>query len=257
LDLAARDTETLFQEMERKLADDIESWLAEADPELPTILAAHATVEGAKYGGERSVALGKDFIVPLRIAADSRLDYSALGHIHKKQDLNPKGHPPVVYPGSIERVDFGEAADNKYFLIAEIEKGKTSLDWRELSDIRSFVDLHLTLESKENITDQIKEIMPADDQLVGAVARLTLEYPRAWEPLIDESSIRGLMKDTFEFHFHKEPVYEPRLRLPKDRTVGSLSPEELLDEYWRISGTPDEERKELNSLARDILHPDE
>jgi exonuclease SbcD len=257
LDLAARDTETLFQEMERKLADDIESWLAEADPELPTILAAHATVEGAKYGGERSVALGKDFIVPLRIAADFRLDYSALGHIHKKQDLNPEGHPPVVYPGSIERVDFGEAADNKYFLIAEIEKGKTSLDWRELSDIRSFVDLHLTLESKENITDQIKEIMPADDQLVGAVARLTLEYPRAWEPLIDESSIRGLMKDTFEFHFHKEPIYEPRLRLPKDRTVGSLSPEELLDEYWRISGTPDEERKELNSLARDILHPDE
>ena len=66
----------------------------------------------------------------------------------------------MVYPGSIERVDFGESRDKKYFLIADINKGKTKLDWRELKDIRPFVDLHLKLASKENITGQIQKALP-------------------------------------------------------------------------------------------------
>jgi exonuclease SbcD len=113
------------------------------------------------------------------------------------------------------------------------------------------------VESSDDINGQIKSALPPEKQLVDAVTRLTLEYPRAWEPLLDEAAIRSMMDTTFEFHFHKQPIYEPRMRLPKDRSVGSLSPEELLDEYWRVSGTPPEERKELNQLAQDILHPDE
>ncbi len=257
LELGVRDTEALYTEMGRKLTRNLENWLEKAVPDLPIVLAAHATVEGATYGSERPVTLGKDFILPKSLAADPRLDYTALGHIHKKQNLNPEKHPPVVYPGSIERVNFGEAGDGKYFLIAEINKGKTRLDWRELQDIRPFVDLALTLESKEGITEQIQAALPGAEDLQDAVVRLALEYPRAWEALIDEAAIRDLMKDTFEFHFLKQPVYETRIRLPEDKAVGSLSPEELLNEYWRVSGTPEDEIKELNQLAGGILHPDE
>jgi len=257
LGMATRDSEALFQEMERKLSQDLDNWLKEADPGLPIVLAAHTTVEGAVYGGERSVSLGTDFVLPLSLAADPRLDYTALGHIHKKQQLNPNNHPPVAYPGSIERVNFGEAQDKKYFLIAEVQKGETKLDWRELENIRPFVDLRISLTSSDDITGQIRAALPPDNQLTDAVTRLVLEYPRSWEPLIDEGAIRSMMEETFEFHFHKEPIYEPRIRLPKDRAVGSLSPQELLDEYWRVSGTPQEERKELNQLAQEILHPDE
>ena len=141
LDLKTRDTEELYQAMEEKLSRDIDGWLQKADPELPTILAAHASVEGATYGAERSVSLGKDFILPKSITCDPRLDYTALGHIHKKQNLNEKNHPPVIYPGSIERVNFGEAADDKFFLIADVKKRKTELDWRQLENIRPFVDV--------------------------------------------------------------------------------------------------------------------
>jgi exonuclease SbcD len=257
LEIGTRDTETLYKAMETKLAQDLESWLVGADPDLPTVLAAHATVEGAVYGGERSVSLGRDFILPKSIAADPRLDYTALGHIHKKQELNPKKHPPVVYPGSIERVDFGEANDKKYFLIADVKKGGTELDWRELKKIRPYVDLHLELTSSEDITGQIRKTLPPEEKLKGALVRLILEYPRSWEPLLDEAAIRELAKDAFEFHFQKAPVYEPRLRLEKNQTVGELSPQELLDAYWRVSGTPEEEIQELNQLAREILNPDE
>jgi len=257
LDLKTRDTETLYQAMEEKISRDIEDWLEGADPTLPTVLAAHASVEGAVYGAERSVSLGKDFILPKSITCDSRLDYTALGHIHKKQELNPGKHPPVVYPGSIERVNFGEAADDKYFLIADVKKGKTKLNWHRLENIRPFVDVSLTLSSNDKITDQVKKALPAPEKLDGAVARLVLEYPKAWDPLIDENAIRELLKDSFEFHFLKQPQYEPRIRLPKGQAIGSLTPEELLGQYWITSQTPEDEIKSLNQLAGEILHPDE
>ena len=257
LDLNTRDTEQLYGAMEDKISQDIEIWLEKADPELPTVLAAHASVEGAVYGAERTVSLGKDFILPKAIAADPRLDYTALGHIHKKQDLNPNNHPPVIYPGSIERVNFGEAADDKYFLIAEVQKGKAKVDWRQLENIRPFIDLFLALTSSDDITAQVNDLIPSHPQLAGAITRLVLEFPRAWDPLIDENAIRELFKDAFEFHFLKQPQYEPRIRLPKDRVIGSLSPEELLDQYWQASQTPEEDIKTLNELVGEILHPDE
>lgn len=257
LEIGARDTESLYKGMETKLGLDLELWLADADPDLPTILAAHASVEGAVYGGERSVSLGRDFILPKTIAADPRLDYTALGHIHKKQELNPKKHPPVIYPGSIERVDFGEASDSKFYLIADVNKGETNLDWRELMHIRPFVDLRLELKSSEDITGQIRKALPAEKKLKDAIVRLVLDYPRSWEPLLDEAAIRELAQDSFEFHFQKAPIYEPRLRLEKDQAVGKLSAQELLDAYWRVSGTPEDEIQELNQLAGEILDPGE
>ena len=257
LDMKTRDTETLYEAMEEKISRDIDNWLEEADAKIPIVLAAHASVEGAVYGAERSVSLGKDFILPKSIICDSRLDYSALGHIHKKQELNPKKHPPVVYPGSIERVNFGEAADDKYFLIAEITKGKTELDWRQLKNIRPFVDVSLTLSSSDDIIGQVKKALPKTEELEGAVTRLVLEYPKGWDPLINENSIQELVKGSFEFHFLKQPQYEPRIRLPKDRAIGSLTPEELLDQYWITSQTPEDEIKSLNQLAGEILQPDE
>jgi len=257
LDLQTRDLDLIYQEMTKKLTNDIDNWLMKADPQLPIVLAAHASVEGAVFGGERSVSLGNDLVLPLALVQDHRLDYTALGHLHKKQNLNKGKHPPVVYPGSIERIDFGEAKDDKYFVIAEVNQGKTKLDWHKLENIRPFVDQYLKLTSKDKITDQIKKTLPSSDLLKDAIIRLVLEYPRAWDPLIDESAIRELVKGSFEFHFVKQPQSKVRIRLPKDRVIGSLSPEELLDQYWKTSQTPEDEIESLNKLAQEIIHPNQ
>ena len=257
LDLQTRDIDLIYQEMSQKLSEDLQKWLEDADPELPTVLVAHASVEGASFGGERTVTLGKDLVLPRSLVGDPRLDYTALGHIHKHQDLNQGAHPPIIYPGSIERVDFGEAEDNKFFVIAEVNKGKTDLEWRQLEGIRPFVDRRVELKSKDKITEQVKKALPPAEDLKDAIVRLVLEYPRAWDPLIDEAAIRELVKESFEFHFLKQPQTEPRIRLPKDKTIGTLSPEELLDQYWQVSQTPQDEIKVLNELASEILHPEQ
>jgi len=253
LDMSMVEPGKVYEVMEERLIKRINSWLEEADPSLPTILTAHASVQGAKYGSERSVMLGQDLVLSGSLVRDPRLDYVALGHIHKPQELNPNGHPPVVYSGSIERIDFGEVEDDKFFVIADVEKGHTHVEWRKLDGIRPFIDRFLRLEKQENITQQIISALPAKESLAGAIIRLTLEYPRDWEPLIDEASLGEYTSGAFEFHLQKKPLIDTRIRLPENQTIGSLSPLELLEKYLLASHVDPEDIDELKKLALEIL----
>jgi exonuclease SbcD len=255
LEVSGVDRAEVYSEIEKRLTDLLREWLENADQNLPIILTAHASVQGAAYGSERTVMLGADFVLPASLVKDKRLDYVALGHIHKPQDLNKGGHPPVIYPGSIERVDFGEAKDDKFFIIAEVEKGQTQVEWRKLEDVRPFVDRRAVLEASENVTETLKSTLPKVKELEGAIVRLTVEYPRELDPLIDEAALRKYAEGAFEFHLVKRPQMEARIRLPADQTVSSLSPLDLLDQYWRASHM--EEAEELQQLAQEIIAGDE
>jgi exonuclease SbcD len=254
LDLSPGNSDQIYQELESRIGGVIDEWLGTTDPELPVVLAAHASIQGAVYGGERTVMLGKDLVLSGSLVKDSRLDYVAMGHIHKPQDLNEGQHPPVVYPGSIERVDFGEAKDKKYFVIAEVEKGSTSYEWREIKGIRKFIDRQLKIESNENVTEQLRKALPAMQEMEGAIVRLLLEYPRDWESLIDEAALREITSEAFEFHLVKRPQMETRIRIPEDKNVGSLSVEELLEIYWKSAHNEVVDTEILMALAKEIIH---
>jgi len=251
--MSAADPSEVFANLESRITDLVQRWLDEADPNIPIILTAHASVQGATYGSERMVMLGADLVLPGSLVKDPRLDYVALGHIHKPQNLNENGHPPVIYPGSIERVDFGEAADDKFYVIANVARGKTRVEWRKLENIRPFVDRRVELKSAENATEVLKAILPSPDEMEGAIVRLIVEYPREWENLIDEQALRTNAARAFEFHLVKRPQVEARIRLPADQTASSLSPLELLEQYWRASHTDEGEAEALQNLAREIV----
>ena len=251
LEVSGVDKAEVYSEIEERLTDLMKGWLDNADPDLPIILTAHASVQGASYGSERTVMLGSDFVLPASLVKDKRLDYVALGHIHKPQDLNEGGHPPVIYPGSIERVDFGEAKDDKFFIVAEVEKGQTQVEWRKLTGVRKFIDRRAVLESGENVTETLKSTLPKPEALADAIVRLTVEYPREWDTLIDDTALRKHAEGAFEFHLVKRPQVEARIRLPADQTVSSLSPLDLLEQYWKASHTDDADA--LQQLAQEIL----
>ncbi len=254
LDTGSMKPSEVYEQVEKLLAELVDGYIAEADPDLPLVLTAHASVQGAKYGSERMVMLGSDLVLTGSLVKDPRLDYVALGHIHKPQDLNEGQHPPVIYPGSIERVDFGEAKDDKFFVIAHLEKGQpTRVEWRKLEGIRPFVDTSLTLESSEGITEQLKAALPGTDRIKDAIVRLVVEYPREWDNLIDEAELRSYAESAFEFHLIKRPQADGRIRLPADQTVSSLSPLDLLEQYWQVMHTDEEEAARLQKLAAEIL----
>ncbi len=256
LDLSASDPSRIYEELETRLRELIEGWLAQADPSLPVVMAAHASVQGAKYGGERTVMLGGDLVLSGSLVRDPRLDYVALGHIHKAQNLNEKAHPPVIYPGSIERVDFGEALDEKCFVIAHVRRGETQFEWRRLDRIRPFFDCHLSLDStasQTSVSEKLRAALPKPDQIPGAILRLTVEYPRDAESLIDEAALRDYAREAFEFLLVKRPIVENRIRLPQDHAIGSLTPLELLELYWRGGHANPQEIEALSKLAETVI----
>lgn len=239
--------------IENSVSDWISLALSETDPDLPIILTAHASVAGAKLGNEQEIKIGRDVILPLGLVCNPRFDYVALGHIHRYQDLNLGAHPPVVYPGSIERVDFGEVNEEKGFVIAKIEKGHTTYEWRKLP-IRKFIDRSVTLLDEQDVNEKLIAAMPPQEALKDAIVRLKITYPQGYEVLIDDARLHTYAKEAFEFKLHKNSVSQARSRLPDGQETSSLSPRELLDLFWKEKHEEEGERDRLQNLAQDLIN---
>ncbi len=252
-ELTGKSQEAVLAEMEERVTAAITRLVETADPRLPLILTAHASVQGASYGSERTVMLGQELVLGGSIIHDRRLDYVALGHIHKHQSLHAPGvHPPVVYPGSIERIDFGEAGERKGFVLASVSKGHTGWTFLPLQT-RPFIDLKAETRDADTFMADILAQLPPETALQDAVCRLQLTYPRAWEPLLDEKAIAAYFQGAFSFQLQKHHLTEKRARLGDTISVESLTPAELLDTYWRTIGLDDDEAQVMQTLAQEIL----
>lgn len=257
------ETEEIYSHLEKLLGDLVTDYLAKVDPKLPTILMAHASIQGAVYGGERAVMLGNDLVLSPSLVKDKRLDYVAMGHIHKSQNLNgdappssTTNQPPVIYPGSIERVDFGEARDEKFFVTLELEKGNTRIEWRKLEHIRKFIDKRVTLASELSVMNDLLKAIPSKAQLKDAIFRMIIDYPMDLEAFIDETMLREAAAESFEFHLVKRPQMQNRVRIPEDRSVNDLAPMDLMRIYWDSAHVEPKDQEKLSQLAKQLIEED-
>lgn len=252
LEMSAENPSEIYLNIESRISDLIDGWLEECDSSLPIVLTAHASIEGAKFGGERLVMLGNDLVLSGSLVKNQKFNYVAMGHIHKPQDVNEGNQPPVIYPGSIERVDFGEAKEDRYFVIADVEKGRdTEVEWIQLTGVRKFIDRRAVLRSSENVTETLKDALPTPKEMSEAIIRLSVEYPREWDALIDESALRKYAEGAFELHLVKRPQIESRVRIPEGQVVSSLSPLDLLEQY--LTSAKVSNADELKKMAQDII----
>ena len=186
----------------RDLADAISSritkiisTLAERlDPQQPAVLAAHLTVSNGLFSGsERRAVIGNDPIfLPSQLAVPP-FDYVALGHLHRHQRMTC-GNTEIVYPGSIERIDFGELRDEKGFCLVTIDKnikdGKTATSTFVPVTTRPFIEINLTLNTEENQTATITAALKKYD-LVGAIVKIVYRLPVGVPDRIDLRAIMG------------------------------------------------------------------
>lgn len=86
------------------------------------LLCLHTHLEGAvKSGSERQVHVNEDWAAtPAGLPADAH--YIALGHIHKPQEVR-SSPSPAFYAGSPLQLDFGEAGEQKSFVVIDVQPG--------------------------------------------------------------------------------------------------------------------------------------
>jgi exonuclease SbcD len=150
-------------------------------------------------------------------------------------------------------VDFGEAKEDRFYVIAHIEKGvDTKVDWIKLTGTRPFIERRADLKSSENVTEYLKSQLPKD--MSEAIVKLVVEYPREWDTLIDDAALRKHAEQAFEFHLVKKPKVESRVRIPEGQVVSSMSPLDLLTQYFDASKADDKES--LQKLAQEIISED-
>ncbi len=231
----------------------LEGLAAELDPALPTVLTGHFSVESAHWGSERSIMVGRDVGLPLAALADPRWDYVALGHIHQHQELNAGQHPPVVYAGSLERVDFGEEKQPKGFCWAEVQRGHT--EWRYIEvPARPFITLRVDARAEE---DPVAAVQAALNGVVltDAVVRVIVEITAAQEPHLRDADIAPLFKDAFFAQINREVE-----RIARDRLEGlepeALTPPRLLERFLLAKGKDPEELPAYLAEAESIFGAD-
>lgn len=90
---------------------------ADFDTTLHTVLVAHLHVRGSELMTAYKVTEREDVLFDFADLNPSWA-YVALGHIHKPQALGGASH--VRYPGSLDRLDFGETHDDHGVLLLDI-----------------------------------------------------------------------------------------------------------------------------------------
>lgn len=245
------------QRLQQALTNVIAAKAQELDPALPAILAAHVWVIGATVGSERSMTIGQEHALLLSNVAHPAFDYIALGHIHKHQVLAQ--NPPVVYAGSLERLDFSEEEDNKGFYLVEIEpdseagKRRVSFDFHPLVG-RRFVTINVDIEPQdaEPTATVLKSIAEQEDRVRDAIVRLQISLPVEIEGQLRDNDIRNALKEAHYFAIAKDIRRETRLRLGQ-WTAEEITPPDALKAYLESKKVSPERAKLLLEYGEKLI----
>jgi DNA repair protein SbcD/Mre11 len=203
-----------------KLEPRIEAEIRALNPDLPTVVLAHLMADNAQLGAEKLLAVGRGFTIPLSFLTRPSFDYVALGHVHRHQNLNKSNDPPVVYPGSIERVDFGEEKEEKGYVMVTIESAEsaasrkfdTSWEFCPLP-VRTFRTIRIDVSEREDPQTAILQAIGKID-IIDVVVRLIYQFDSTQVELINTPAIHEALSLAHHYTIQAESISQlsqPRL----------------------------------------------
>lgn len=226
----------LNEHLVQTLVDNIALKCDELDPAIPAVLVGHLTHSGAVIGSERTMMIGSDPVIMKSNITGPGIDYVALGHIHKKQELD--GPTPVAYAGSMQRVDFGEEADPKGFFVVELDPSRprgervTERYFHEVK-ARQFVTVEVT-PKLENPTEEVLRAIERKT-IADAVVRVQVHLSRAQMALLDDRGVREALRSAYTIAaIAKDVIGDARPRLG-ELSVTEMTPLKILERYLEVA----------------------
>ena len=242
--------------IEEKLIEDLDKEIANLDSSMPSILASHVSVDLAKTSSEKSMTLGKDYLLPTNFLANPKLDYVALGHIHRHQILNDD--PPVVYSGSLERIDFGEEKDSKGFCVIDISTSpdkKNRLNSYKFVEVnaRRFKTIQIKIEENDGSPNEkiVAEIKKHD--IYETIAQVIIEVSSSRYSEISDRKIRdSLSEANFVAAIRKNVITKSKNRLGKELHE-SIPAIEALETYLKERNIGEEKIRLLLEKGQNLI----
>lgn len=235
----------------RKLGAEAE---AQAMP-LGSMLLAHGSIGGSVVGAEGSTAFFREPVLPLSELRGLPFRYQAWGHLHRAQTLDAAGvDGRVRYSGSIERIDFNEALEDKGWWLIELGAGDPGLEddynvtWRSSSP-RPFADIDLV-----DPTGWESEIFSLNGTIPGAIVRVKYEATPEEARTVDHQAIRRALYAAGALKVHgpiatiRHSVTEAAPTLTEETDVFSG-----WTEYADRLGLSDHERERLDRKVCEAL----
>ncbi|NDJ87419.1 MAG: exonuclease SbcCD subunit D [Chloroflexi bacterium] len=251
------DLDILLQEKLELILRDLANEARQA--EMPRVLTGHFSIHGALRGSEKQVMLGRDIAVTLANIADPVWDYVAMGHIHQHQNMtNGRDDlPPIVYSGSMERIDFGEEGDEKGFVWVELERSATRWEFVALP-ARPFVTLRVDIRAANNPTEAVMDRIRQHD-LTEAVVRLLIQADPESNAMLNIAAIERNLR---EAGANMVAGIQRHIEQPERERLGptpeGLAPLELLERYFASRELTSERIERLLQAAQSLLdetHP--
>ena len=251
--------------MQSFLSNEINRMAGELDPNVPSILSAHATATTATIGHERSMMMGNDYLLLPSAFQTHPIDYAALGHIHRHQLIADA--PPVVYSGSIHRVDFSEENDGKGFCVVDLDPalppGRRAAAWSfHPVWTRPFKTIKIAVHAGEqDVMGTIATRLAAAD-VRDAVTRVEIQAPAELAGEVDRVRIRNALRQAGAHVVSGITVQidtpdRTRTRLDRGMAIESLEPEQALGLYMDKSSVATGRRAVLMQAAREIINADQ
>jgi exonuclease SbcD len=224
----------------------IDDFATRVDPSLPTVFVGHLTVSNGLFSGsEKRAIYGNDPVIMPSTLARKPFDYVALGHLHRFQNLNEGSEEtPIIYPGSIERIDFGERHEEKGFCLVTIhDKKKTTYEFIK-TPARRFIQLELTLESQEHQTDQILTALK-QQTIDDAIIKIMYHVPAGMKDTVN----RNVLQQICASAFHCASIMPIHAHEPKERRVALSVGMDFDDIVTRYCAS----KPELKNRAQELL----
>lgn len=252
-------SESLKMEMEKRLIGIIRGLIEGIDKSRPALFLGHIALRDAKLSGTEDVSafLTSEPELPVSELSNSAFCYAALGHIHKFQNLNQGNYPPIIYSGSIERIDFSEEREKKGFVIGEISEGRNGWEC-DFDFVETPARRFLTIELNE-ILDEDAILARLDGENVeDAVVRLRYNVSEA-EQEINEKKVREALCKAYSVKI--ERIFEnPKKMMRRTEISKAMDIAEALEAYIaskpELKNISEDMKKYAKELARELEDKD-
>ncbi len=249
----SKSIDDLDKELQEIVGESIRALAAKLDPTLPSILVGHFSVHGARVGSERTMMVGRDVMMVKSVLTEENVDYVALGHIHTHQNLNENHYPSVVYPGSLERVDFNEENEEKGFCWIELERENTKWQFVPVN-ARDFLTIPIDVREEDDPMLAVQAQI-AQYEIRDKIVRVLLRLRSDQDASLRDKDIRVLLQDA-----NSIAAIQRRVERETRHRLGALLPEELtqkelLQRYLFASNVDDARIEILLHRAEKIFNP--